>query len=112
MSAAWREPQRGGIPVAKSHLKENGQASDKLIPHRLKRTKILNRKDVITMKKPTYYLWRNDFSTQEEYKAAKERFERIGFRVVTYFDGKQDQDIHAGIKALVRNHWKENTLIS
>ena len=59
------------------------------------------------MKKPTYYLWRNDFSTQEEYEV-----ERIGFRVVTYFDGKQDQDIHAGIKALVRNHWKENTLIS
>ena len=92
--------------MAKSHLKENGQASDKLIPHRLKRTKILNRKDVITMKKPTYYLWRNDFSTQED------RFERIGFRVVTYLDGKQDQDIHIGIKALVRNHWKENTLIS
>ena len=57
------------------------------------------------MKKPTYYLWQNDFSTQEEYKAAKERF-------VTYLDGNPDQDIHTGIKALVRNHWKENALIS
>ena len=67
---------------------------------------------MITMKKPTYYLWRNDFSTQEEYETEKERFSKIGFRVVTYFYGKQDQDIHAGIKDLVRNHWKENTLIS
>ena len=63
------------------------------------------------MKKPTYYLWRNDFSTQEEYKAAKERFERIGFRVVTYFDGKQDQDIHAGIKALVDSRENEATKV-
>lgn len=64
------------------------------------------------MKKPTYYLWRNDFSTQEEYKEAQERFEKIGFRVVTYLDGNPDQDIHTGIKTLVRNHWKENIPIS
>lgn len=83
-----------------------------MIPHRLKRIKILNRKNVITMKKPTYYLWRSDFSTQEEYKTVKDRFEKIGFRVVTYLDGKQDQDIHDGIKALVRNHWEENSPIS
>ena len=60
------------------------------------------------MNKPTYYLWRNDFSTQEEYKTSKERFTRIGFRVVTYLDGKQDQDIHTGMKALVKNHWEDN----
>lgn len=64
------------------------------------------------MKKPTYYLWRNDFSTQEEYETAKERFEEIGFRVVTYLDGNQEQNIHAGIKALVRNHWEENCSVS
>ena len=64
---------------------------------------------MMTMKKPVYYLWRNDFSTQEEYKAAKDRLERMGFRIVTYLDGKQDQDIHAGIKALIRNHWEENS---
>lgn len=104
----------GGVefPWAISRLKENSQAPDKPVFHMINMVQITNRKDVIIMKKPTYYLWRNDFSTQEEYKAAKERFERIGFRVVTYFDGKQDQDIHAGIKALVRNHWKVNTLIS
>ena len=56
------------------------------------------------MKKPTYYLWRNDFSTQEEYEAEKERFSKIGFRVVTYLDGKSDQDIHTGIKAVSYTH--------
>ncbi|MDO4338038.1 MAG: hypothetical protein Q4C91_08125 [Eubacteriales bacterium] len=61
------------------------------------------------MGKPTYYLWRNDFSTQEEFEAARERFTRIGFRVVTYFDGQQDQDIHTGIKTLIKNHWEDCT---
>lgn len=64
------------------------------------------------MKKPNYYLWRSDFSTQEEYEAEKERFSKIGFRVVTYLDGKPDQDIHTGIKALVKNHWEENSPLS
>lgn len=100
------------FPWAISRLKENRQAPDKMIPHRLKRTQILNRKDVITIKKPTYYLWRNDFSTQEEYEAEKERFSKIGFRVVTYLDGKSDHDIHTGIKALVKNHWEENSPLS
>lgn len=60
------------------------------------------------MKKATYYLWRNDFPTQEEYEATKEHFTGIGFRVVTYLDGKQDKNIHTGIKALVRNHRKNS----
>ena len=53
-----------------------------------------------------------DFSTQEEYEAEKERFSKIGFRVVTYLDGKSDHDIHTGIKALVKNHWEENSPLS
>ena len=56
------------------------------------------RKDVITLRKPTYYLWRNDFPSQEE-------FEDIGFRVVTFLDGDSNINIHDGIKALVKNHW-------
>ena len=39
-------------------------------------------------------------------------FSKIGFRVVTYLDGKPDQDIHTGIKALVQNHWEENSPLS
>lgn len=59
------------------------------------------------MHKPTYYLWRNDYPTQEEYEFAKEHLIRIGFRVVTFFDGKPDADIHSGLKALIKNHWEE-----
>ena len=48
------------------------------------------------MRKPTYYLWRNDFSSQDA---------DIGFRVVTFLDGDSNTNIHDGIKALVKNHW-------
>ncbi|WP_418745878.1 hypothetical protein [Frisingicoccus sp.] len=59
------------------------------------------------MRKPTYYLWRNDFSTQEDYEAAKEYFTGIGFRVVSYFDGRNKNGIHDGLKAIIKNHLKE-----
>lgn len=59
------------------------------------------------MNKPTYYLWRSSFSTQEEFEAAKERFCKIGFRVVTFLDGQQDMDIYTAMKALVKNHWED-----
>lgn len=59
----------------------------------------------MTLNKPTYYLWRNDFPSQEEFEAKRDKFLRIGFRVVTYLDGKPDTDIHTGIKSLVKNHW-------
>lgn len=68
-----------------------------------------HRKDMIIINKPTYYLWRDHFSTQEDFDAAKERFTRIGFRVVTYFDGQPNKDIHIGMKALIRNHWEDNS---
>ncbi len=57
------------------------------------------------MRKPTYYLWRNDFSSQEEFEAEREKYAAIGFRVVTFLDGDSRADIHDGIKALVKNHW-------
>ena len=31
----------------------------------------INRKDVIALRKPTYYLWRDDFSSQEEFEAER-----------------------------------------
>lgn len=58
------------------------------------------------MNKPTYYLWRNNFSTQEEFEASKERLRKIGFRVVTFLEGHQDMAIHTAMKALVKNHWE------
>ena len=59
------------------------------------------------MRKPTYYLWRNDFSSQEEFEAERKKYTDSGFRVVTFQDGNPDTDIHEGIKALVKNHWDD-----
>lgn len=57
------------------------------------------------MSKPTYYLWRNDFSSQEEFEKAKEQYRKHGFRVVTYLDGQEDKNIHDGLKAIIKNHY-------
>ena len=65
----------------------------------------VNRKDVIALRKPTYYLWRNDFPSQEEFEAERKKYADIGFRVVTFLDGDSNTNIHDGIKALVKNHW-------
>ena len=53
-----------------------------------------NRKVVIALRKPTYYLWRSDFSSQEEFEAERRKYVGIGFRVVTFQDGNPDTDIH------------------
>ena len=45
------------------------------------------------MKKPTYYLWRNDFSTQEEFETEKERLSILGFLVFRYLDKKKKKKI-------------------
>ena len=57
------------------------------------------------MNKPTYYLWKNDFSSSEEYDTAKDKYRRLGFRVVTYLDGQNDTNIHDGLKAVIKNHY-------
>ncbi len=62
------------------------------------------------MHKTTYYLWRNDFSSQEEFETAKEKYRELGFRVVTYLDGKANTNIHDGLKAMLQNHPEEVTL--
>lgn len=59
------------------------------------------------MKKPTYYLWKTDFHTEEEFNQAKEKYTNWGFRVVTYLDGNNQTDIHSGMKALIQNHWNQ-----
>lgn len=66
-----------------------------------------NKKDVIALRKPTYYLWRSDFSSQEKFEAECKKYTDSGFRVVTFLDGNSDADIHNGIKAMVRNHWDD-----
>lgn len=57
------------------------------------------------MSKPTYYLWKNDFSSEKEYEIAKDKYRELGFRVVTYLDGQNDKNIHDGLKAVIKNHY-------
>ena len=59
------------------------------------------------MRKPTYYLWRSDFSSQEEFEVERKKYAGIGFRVVAFLDGNPDADIHNAIKAMVKNHWND-----
>ena len=56
------------------------------------------------MNKPTYYLWKADFRTEEEFTRTKDAYIDLGFRVVTYLDGSAKKDIHCGMKALIQNH--------
>ena len=54
--------------------------------------------------KPTYYLWKNDFPTEEAFEQTKEKYRKLGFRVVTYLDGRSENNIHDGLKAIIKNH--------
>lgn len=59
------------------------------------------------MKKGSHYLWRNGFSTQEEYEKTKEHFLQLGFYVTTFIQEKNDRNIHEGMKALLQNHMSD-----
>ena len=65
---------------------------------------IIRQKGSDDLRKPTYYIWRDNYSTQEEYEIAKERYTKMGFRVVTFKDGRNDYDIQEGIRAVIKNH--------
>ncbi len=56
------------------------------------------------MNKPTHYLWRSDFSSEQEWEAERSRYTAAGFRTVTFLDGPPDRELLAGMKALIRNH--------
>lgn len=57
------------------------------------------------MSKPTYYLWKNEFQTLQELEKEQQKYRKLGFRVVTFQDGKLDKDINVGIRALIQNHY-------
>lgn len=57
------------------------------------------------MSKPTYYLWRNEFRSSKEYEFTKLKYKKLGFRVVTFQDGKSDKDINEGLRAVIKNHY-------
>lgn len=60
------------------------------------------------LKKPTYYLWKTDFPTCEEFEKVREKYIKIGFRVVTFQDGRADRDINEGMKAVIKNHMQDD----
>lgn len=89
--------------MAESHLKkffQIVQARQSVTGHTL----IIRQKGSDSLGKPTYYIWRDSCSTQEEYEATKERYTRMGFRAVTFKDGRNDNDIQEGIRAVIKNH--------
>lgn len=63
------------------------------------------------MSKPPYYLWRNEFQTSQEFEKEREKYRRLGFRVITFLDGKLDKDINEGMKAVIGNHIEKNSIL-
>ena len=59
------------------------------------------------MSQPTYYLWRNEFRTEEEFENYKVKYRNLGFRVVAFLDGDQNKDINEGLVAIIRNHYED-----
>ena len=46
------------------------------------------------LSKPTYYLWKAEFDSQQKFENVKTSLIDSGFRVVVYIDGKTDNDIN------------------
>lgn len=61
----------------------------------------------MSLHKPTYYLWRTNYVSQEEFESDREKYVKNNFRVVTFLDGEPDRNIHDGIKTLIKNHIEE-----
>ena len=58
---------------------------------------------MIALQKPTYYLWRTDYTSSEDFEADKEKYRKIGFRVVAFADGQPDKNISVDSKPYKRN---------
>ncbi len=56
------------------------------------------------MRKPTYYLWRNDFSSQEEFEAERKKYADIGFGLSHFW-----MEIQTLIFMTVLKHWLKIT---
>lgn len=58
----------------------------------------------IAMNKPTCYLWKDDGTSQEKYEKARETYQTMGFRTVTFKSAPKSHDILDGIQAVIKNH--------
>lgn len=60
------------------------------------------------MARPAYYLWKSDFPNEDALSKEKKKYTDFGFRVVVYQDGPKENNIHDGLKALIKNHYPSN----
>lgn len=54
--------------------------------------------------KQTQYLWRNDFSSQDEFEKERKKYADQDFRVVIFLEGDSDTEFRSGIRALLEKH--------
>lgn len=93
----------GEIPVGESRQKEYFQAVQAW-QNKTGHILMIRQWRSDNVRKPTYYIWLNNCSTREEYEMIKKRYTKMGFRVVTFQDGRNNYDIQEGIRAVIKNH--------
>ena len=54
--------------------------------------------------KQTQYLWRNDFSSEDEFEKERKKYADQGFRVVAFLEGDSGADLCDRIRALLENY--------
>ena len=54
--------------------------------------------------KQTQYLWRNDFSSDDEFEKKRKKYADQGFRVVAFLEGDSGADLCDRIRALIENY--------
>ena len=47
------------------------------------------------------------FSTETAFETERNKYVNCGFRVITFVDGSAENNIHTGIKGLIKNHWNK-----
>lgn len=59
------------------------------------------------MTKSSHYLWKSDFQDEDALLKEKRKYTDLGFRVVIFQDGHNENNIHDGLKALIKNHYPD-----
>lgn len=59
---------------------------------------------MLFLRKQTQYLWRNDFSSEDEFEKERKKYADQGFRVVAFLEGDSGADLCDRIRALLEKH--------
>lgn len=62
------------------------------------------------MQKPTCYLFRNEYATEEDFVFARDLYQDLGFRVVTYVEGNDPGKILDAFETILGNHIHDRAL--